>query len=298
MNHTIQIRHRAGIITLSALFAACLHAAEVKERVLLYPTVLKNAPNIIEKAEWKLPFGDSEAYTVEKQKGSPFSDEAPAWHIRLTAPEGAYWRAYPNVQTGRRYLYGAWVRVDNANILLRAYCNKVSDGTLYDQRLYCYGGFNEYLLPYLSTRMAKKLVGNPDEWKLCYRILTFPEAVKGDRFCAAMGVYLSTGAMTFTEPFLIDITDSNERSLTIDVCGTRPFRRLSVIATGLGDIVWSKEFPKPVTSYKGVVPAELADFERGQGEDVIEGHTLEVIYVDGTVKAVHSPQEKILTKRK
>ena len=89
MNHTIQIRHRAGIITLSALFAMCLHAAEVKERVLLYPTVVKNAPNIIEKAEWKLPFGDSEAYTVEKQKGSPFSDEAPAWHIRLTAPEGA-----------------------------------------------------------------------------------------------------------------------------------------------------------------------------------------------------------------
>ena len=65
--------------------------------------------------------------------------------------------------------------------------------------------------------MAKKLVGNPDEWKLCYRILTFPEAVKGDRFCAAMGVYLSTGAMTFSEPFLIDITDSSERSLTIDV---------------------------------------------------------------------------------
>ncbi|MBR3924453.1 MAG: hypothetical protein IKJ45_15145, partial [Kiritimatiellae bacterium] len=164
--------------------------------------------------------------------------------------------------------------------------------------LYCYGGFNEYLLPYLSTRMAKKPVGNPNEWKLCYRILTFPKAVKGDRFCAAMGVYLSTGAMTFSEPFLIDITDSSERSLTIDVSGARPFRRLSVIAIGLGDIVWSKEFPEPVTSYKGVVPAELADFERGQSEDVIEGHTLEVTYVDGSVCMAHSPQEKIFTKRK
>jgi hypothetical protein len=71
-----------------------------------------------------------------------------------------------------------------------------------------------------------------------------------------------------------------------------------VIATGLGDIVWSKEFPEPVTSYKGVVPAELADFERGQGEDVIEGHTLEVTYVDGSVGMAHSPQEKIFTKRK
>jgi hypothetical protein len=298
MKHTTLISRAVGTLVLFSGIALCACAADIQERTLLYPTVLTSAPNILKDAEWRLPVGDSKEYTVERLKGSPFSDEAPAWHIRLTAPEGAYWRAYPNVQTGRKYLFGAWLRVDNANILLRAYCNRVSDGTLYDQRLYCYGGFNAYLLPYLSARMAKKLVGNPNEWKLCYRILTFPEAVKGDRFCAAMGVYLSTGAMTFAEPFLIDITDSSERSLTIDVCGTRPFRRLSVIATGLGDIVWSKEFPEPVTSYKGVVPAELADFERGQGEDVIEGHTLEVTYVDGSVGMAHSPQEKIFTKRK
>ena len=298
MKHTTLISRAVGTLVLFSGIALCACAADIQERTLLYPTVLTSAPNILKDAEWRLPVGDSKEYTVERLKGSPFSEEAPAWQIRLYAPDGAYWRTYPNIQTGRRYLYGAWVRVDNANILLRAYCNRVSDGTLYDQRLYCYGGFNAYLLPYLSPKMAKRLAGDPNEWKLCYRVLTFPEKVKGDRFCAAMGVYLSTGAMTFAEPFLIDITDSNERSLTIDVCGTRPFRRLSVIATGLGDIVWSKEFPEPVTSYKGVVPAELADFERGQGEDVIEGHTLEVTYVDGSVGMAHSPQEKIFTKRK
>lgn len=298
MKHKTSILCVVGSSLLFSGLVVCADASEVKDRVLLYPTVLETLPNAFKGMEWLLPFGDSNEYTVQKLKGSPFSDDASAWQIRLHAPDGAYWKAYAGIRTGRKYLYGAWVRSDNANILLRAFGNRASNGTLYDQRLYCYGGFNEYLLPYLSPKMAKKLVGDPKEWKLCYRILSFPEDLKGDRFCAAMGVYSSTGAMTFAEPFLIDITQNKERSLTIDVSGSRPFRRLSIIATGLGDVVWSKEFPNHAAVYKGTVPAEVADFARGQDEDMIEGHTLEVSYVDGTVGIVHSPHEKIFTKRR
>ena len=269
-----------------------------KDRMLFYPTVLKSGKNLLAGKEWKPPYGDTVHFEASKTKGGPFSPDSPAWHIRLSAPEGGYWRTFPKIETGRKYLYGAWVQIDNSCILLRSYGDKVSDGTLYDQRLFCSGGFNEYLKPYLSGRMVEKLIGDPKEWKLCYRMLAFPHELKNNCFCAAMGVYLSTGAMTFSEPFLIDVTDGVDRSLTVDIAGEKPFRRIAVVATGIGDIVWSKEFAEPVTSYCGTVPAEVADFERGQDERVIEGHTLEVTYVDGSVGRTHSPHEKIFKNRK
>ena len=257
----------------------------------------RTGSNILANVSWSQPNGDTPHFVARTLKGGPFSDAADAWSVTLLAPDGAYWRAYPAVEKGRTYLYGAWVRIDNANILLRSYGTDGGTGKPLDQRLYCYGGFNAYLRPDLSERMAKKLAGDPGEWKLCYRLLSFPNGVKGGRFCAAMGVYLSTGTMTFSEPFLIDVTDAADRSLTVDVSGDRPFRRLTVVATGLGDIMWSKDFAEPVTSFKGTVPADRADFARGQDAAVIEGHTLEVTYADGTSAVVHSPQEKTFTKR-
>ena len=289
------------MMAVTALFAAALASPQIRaeggRRVLLYPTVARTGSNILANASWSQPNGDTPHFAARTLKGGPFSDAADAWSVTLLAPDGAYWRAYPAVEKGRTYLYGAWVRIDNANILLRSYGTDGGTGKPLDQRLYCYGGFNAYLRPYLSERMAKKLAGDPGEWKLCYRLLSFPNGVKGGRFCAAMGVYLSTGTMTFSEPFLIDVTDAADRSLTVDVSGDRPFRRLAVVATGLGDIMWSKDFAEPVTSFKGTVPADRADFARGQDAAVIEGHTLEVTYADGTSAIVHSPQEKTFAKR-
>lgn len=288
----------AALVVSASISPLCAESEASKERLLFYPTALKSGKNLLAGRSWKPPMGDTIHFEASKTKGGPFSAESPAWHIRLLAPEGGYWRTFPKIETGHKYLYGAWVQIDNSYILLRSYGDKVSDGTLYDQRLFCSGGFNEYIKPYLSDRMVDKLIGDPKEWKLCYRILSFPYEMKNNCFCAAMGVYLSTGAMTFSEPFLIDITDGVDRSLTVDIAGKKPFRRIAVVATGIGDIVWSKEFAEPVTSYCGTVPAEVADFERGQDERVIEGHTLEVTYVDGSVGRTHSPHEKIFKNRK
>jgi hypothetical protein len=107
----------------------------------------------------------------------------------------------------------------------------------------------------------------------------------------------ATGGITFANPFFIDVTGLADRSLTVDVAGTRPFKRLDVVATGIGDVVWSQDFPQTATTFKGMVPASAADFTRGLTDTLIEGHTLVITYADGTVKSVHAPQEKTRTKR-
>ena len=90
MKHTTLISRTAGALILFSGIALCVRAADIQERTLLYPTVLTFAPNILKDAEWRLPVGDSKEHTVERLKGSPFSEEALAWQIRLYAPDGAY----------------------------------------------------------------------------------------------------------------------------------------------------------------------------------------------------------------
>ena len=134
-------------------------------------------------------------------------------------------------------------------------------------------------------------------WKLCYRLVSYPDGTVGDNLTMSVGIDLATGGITFANPFFIDVTGLADRSLTIDVAGTRPFKRLDVVATGIGDVVWSQNFPQTATTFKGVVPASAADFTRGLTNTLIEGHTLVITYADGTVKSVHAPQEKTRTTR-
>ena len=53
------------------------------------------------------------------------------------------------------------MQIDNSCILLRSYGDKVSDGTLYDQRLFCSGGFNEYLNIYRLKKANAMLLETP-----------------------------------------------------------------------------------------------------------------------------------------
>ena len=278
------------------LFSVC--SVFGRERALIYPAVIDTASNMVAAGDWTYPAGDSERFVAERRKGGPFSDDAPAWWLKMQAPEGAYWRHHANVRKGRTYLMGAWVRVDNTTVAIRGYGRAVAGAHNIDKRVYFYGGFNACLKPYMSVRMLEMLSGDPMEWKLLYRLVEYPEGVVDGTFCMAVGIYLSTGEMTFASPFFIDVTDLNDRSLAIDVDGSRPFKRLAVRVSDIGDEVWSKDFPEPVTSFKGVVPGSVADYARGLDEELIAGHALVVFYVDGTVRIVHAPQEKSCTKRR
>lgn len=284
----------AAVFTL----ATALHAGTGCDRALLYPTVVDAGVNMAAGRDWARSRSQSANSFAERRKGGPFDAADPAWHVRLTAPEGSYWRLGVPVEKGHTYLMGAWVQMYNTKIAIRGYGKHADSGHSFDKRVYFYGGFNSYMVPYLSERVQQRLAGDPKEWKLVYRLVDFPEGVKGGKITLAAGIYIATGEMTFSRPFFIDVTDIADRSLTVDVSGKRPFRKLSVLASGIGDEVWSKSFPEPATSYKGTVPAKFADYTRGLDNAYIEGHTLVVTYVDGTVKRVHAPQEKSFTQRR
>lgn len=287
-------------ILLAAAIAACIAPAVLAEgHVLFYPTVLRGAKNLFEDGAWRRPSlpheKGSESSVVQ---GGPFSEKAPAWKVVSFEPESAYWRQHVKVMRGRTYLLGAWVKYSNAKILFWNYGKQATDGRRWDQRLYCFGGFNDYLTPYLSPRLRDKLGGDPAAWKLCFRTLTFPEPLDGDQLCCAIGLYMATGEMTFSSPFLVDVTDLADMSLTVDIAGARPIRALTIEHVGVRDTIWRRDFAKPVTDFCEAVPS-VTNYARGMEGDVnkIEGHALNVYYADGTSGVVFAPQENVFKYR-
>ena len=196
------IRLIAAIAALSPLLLA-----GDQPRVLFYPSVLKSGKNMLEGAKWRPPGEKSEKDSrAARLKGGPFSVDEPAYEVESFAPESAYWRTHAKVLKGHTYLVGAWVKFSNAKILF--WCNaKRIDGKPSDQRLYCFSGFQSYLTPYFSETVRNRLGGNPDEWRLMFRTLEYPEPVVNDSVTIAMGLYMATGKMVFSAPFLLDTAD-------------------------------------------------------------------------------------------
>ncbi len=294
-----------GVIALAAVLGLALSAfgfsePDVREgRALFYPTVLKDAssPNLLAGAKWRPPSEasekDSRAAVI---KGGPFGADGTAYEVESFRPESAYWRTHVKVQRGRTYLVGAWVKFTNAKVLFWIY-GKRPDGKPSDQRLYSLAGFQAYLAPYLSDELKRKFAGGKDGWKLMFRTLEYPDGVANDMVCVAMGIYMATGKLAFSAPFLIDVTDVKDASLTIDIAGAKPVRKLAVEHVGVRDIIWERSFPKPVTDFAEAVPS-VTDFRRGMdGRNQIDGHALNIYYVDGTMAKVFAPQENIFKHR-
>ena len=284
------------LIAIAATFLPLLLLGDCAH-VLFYPAVLKTAPNLLADAKWRPPGEASEKDSrAAWVKGTPFDASAPAMEIETFAPESAYWRSHVNVQKGHTYLVGAWMKYSNARILFWNYGKKV-DGKPSDQRLYCFAGMQSYLKPYFSDRVLQRLGGDPDDWKLMFRTLEYPEPVAGDRITVAMGLYMSTGKVTIAAPFFIDVTDVTDTSLMIDIAGAKPVRRLTIEHVGVRDVIWQKDFPSPVTDFCEKVPT-VTDFRRGMdGRNEIDGHALNVYHVDGTMSKVFAPLEHVFRYR-
>jgi len=270
-----------------------LAASCVEARVLFYPAVLDFGTNLFDGVQWTPPNMSCEkGCTYSRAKGGPFSPDEPAYRVKMPRPSAAYWRAHPPVQAGRTYLVGAWVRFANAKVLL---CNDAIHpvtGKRINRRLYCFGGHNAWIEPFLSPRTLEKLVGNADEWRLCYRHISFPDGIKPGSHTSAFGLYIAGGEMEFSHPFFIDVTDLKDKSLKIDIADSKPVRSLAVVHVGLRDVVWRKEFATPVMRFTTTLPG-VTDYSRGFDRNTIEGHALEVQYADGSRETVYAPQERI-----
>ena len=285
---------RGGVAVVFAMMCGGLFAQAEPERVLFYPTVLKATSNLVERAKWRPP--RKESCRVANLAGGPFRADEPAWQVESLQPESAYWRTYARLQPGHVYLVGAWVRYTNAKILFWCHGRQV-DGKPFNQRLYCFGGFQSYLTPYMSEELRRKLDGDPNEWKLLFRRLECPVALERDTMCLAFGIYMATGSMVFSAPFLVDVTARADRSLTIDIAAARPIRRLAVEHVGERDMVWQRDFREPVTAFREAV-ADVTDYRRGMDNPRrIDGHALNVFYVDGTAAKVFAPQENVFMER-
>ena len=289
----------SGSIRLIAAMAVLVPALSRGDppRVLFYPSALRTAPNLLEGAKWMPPSEKSEKDSrAAKLQGGPFSADEPAYEVESFAPESAYWRTHAKVSKGHKYLVGAWVKFASAKVLF--WCNgRRIDGKPSDQRLYCFSGFQAYLTHYFSEPIRRRLGGSPDEWRLMFRTLEYPEALVDDSMTIAMGLYMTTGKMAFAAPFLVDVTDAADTSLLIDIADAKPIRKLMIEHVGVRDAIWQKDFPKGVTDFMEAVPS-VTDFRRGMdARNQIDGHALNVYYVDGSMTKVFAPLEHVCKHR-
>jgi hypothetical protein len=135
------------------------------------------------------------------------------------------------------------------------------------------------------------LAGNTSSWQLVYRTIE----VDRELACPAQfkfGIYMSTGSVEMSHPFLIDITVKRHIPLTAKVKSEKNIKRLALEHVGVRDMVWEKIFTPPDSMFTGVI--ETSDALRGfGGANRIDGNMLSVTYADGVVENVYAPQENV-----
>jgi hypothetical protein len=267
--------------------------------VLIYPSVAREGINLLDGAKWTGLNAEPGIREYAVSRGGPFSGDDVVRKVNTLKETYGYWDTSVTVLPGREYIAGYWVRFGNARTLFWTHGKNAATGKKEDFRLYCWGGIKKYLNPYFSDEIRVSLGGDPFVWKACFRMLKFPHGLVGNRLWIDAGCYTCEGEMEFAEPYLIDVTDSKDFTLTVDVRDSKPVSRLELFRVGINDVVWSRHFDRPVTEAKIKIPGEVADWRLGQEEDknVIQGHGLDVHYADGTSERIFAPQEHVFRVR-
>ena len=262
---------------------------------LLYPTVARTGTNLLERAAWTHGKDEPGAIAFATAQGGPLSATGRVYRVETFRQTSAYWHTRAKALPGREYLFGCWLRIDHATVLLWTRGRNAETGAEDQFRLYCKSGFQPYLKPYISPEVAQRLGGDPAEWRLCFRMLRFQKRLAGDTLYVSAGCYGSTGAVQIADPFLVDVTDCTDWTLTAELRGCRPVTRMELFRVGIRDLVWKRAFERPVTDGSFTVPADLADFRLGQEEEAnfINGHGLDVFHADGSSQTVFAPQEHV-----
>jgi len=286
-------------VGLAVCLVACA-AGAVRGEALIYPTAARTLPNLFDGAVWRLDrkeFLEKHADGVRFARGTggPFSPTGVTYSVASEKPQPGYWHSRLKVRPGRVYLAGGWCRFGNAKIVMEFLGHAAVGGKPYDERLYYFSGFNTQLKPYFNETLLKRLGGDPSKWRCLYRLVSFPEKLRGDSIGVEYGLYLAAGDMTFSEPFFVDVTDG-PRTLDVEIRNSKPIKSLSVADTELRDERWSRTFDSPVTEFRCTLPPEVDAF-RGQDRDRPRGHTLTVRYADGTVETVGAPLDDVFKRR-
>lgn len=281
-----------------AVYGASSAVGAAEATALLYPEAVVTETNLLDGIEWRAMkvVGEGRPREAERTFGGPFSADEPAWTIETFAPVPAYWCARPAVEKGHEYLVGAWLRFANAKVLLLGSGKTAGTGKRIDERIYCFGGHNPHLDKFLSPRTLRKLAEGSEAWRLCFRRISFPEGVEDGRFNLWIGLYFAAGKMTFSHPFLIDVTGREDRALTVRLVGSKPVKEVSVEHAGLHDVIWKRTFAVPVMDFREKLSG-ITDFMRGLDADRVLGHALRVTYADGSAEAVCAPTDNECLRR-
>lgn len=286
--------------SLMLVAAVALLSFAADGRVLFYPTAARSLPNVYAGVTWYLSdpaflAKHADGVRFEKGTGGPFSPEDVTYSVRSEKPQPGYWHARIRAKPGRLYLAGTWVKFGSAKLILSYDATVAETGRPVSERLYYMSGFNPQLKPYFDEALMKRLSGDPEKWRCLYRTIEFPTALKQDVVHVEQGLYLAAGDAVFSEPYFVDVTDG-PRTLEIDIKDAKPVRRLTVAATDLRDVCWTRAFDTPVTSFACTLPSEIDAF-RGQENDRPKGYTLTVSYADGTSEQLTAPLDNVFKKR-
>ena len=283
---------------LTVLLGAAGLSSTLTAGVLFYPTAARAPSNQFAKATWTLAdpiarakYADGVRFSTGK--GGPFSADEDWWRVLSDKPQPGYWHCNVKILPGRKYLAGCWTRFPNAKILLFFGGREAVSGREWQDRLYYFAGFNAQLKPYFNERLIARLSDDPEKWKCLYYTFTCPNKLVNDAARVELGLYLAAGDMTFSEPFLVDVTDLPP-TLEVVIAESRPVVALTVSETDTRDVRWTKKFDKPVMSWKGTLPSSCDAFH-GQDRSRPKGHALRVDYADGTSEVVYAPLDNEFT---
>ena len=268
--------------------------------IRLYPTVLRGgAPNMLAKAEWTPTGGNAPASVYGQGNGGAFGADSPSWSIRTDSSFYAYWEApVSGLRHGRIYLAGAWARLSKAKLLFEWRGIPEDSDNRIRMRVFYFSGYSDVLERYFDDDVKRRLSGDPDEWRPICRTFTLPTALRGGDATAAYGFYGSDGDMTFSEPFLIDVTDA-PHTLELELKGVAPVKDIEVVQLDTRDPVWRHAFEAPVTDFSATLPKAIDAFY-GTGSaagESITGHAMIVRYADGGKSRVSFPATGVFVNR-
>jgi hypothetical protein len=282
---------RKLISLLFMTFSALLCASD--KYAYIYPAILENRPNLIEQNLKKWSGNPIKGCKMLHGKGTPFSPEGQTLIVDSVDTSPNYWGQSIKVERGRTYLAGAWVKNDNAKILFWFHANYNNPEKRINERMYFFSGANRFLNSYLSDAIKQRLGENPEQWHLCYRLLTIPTGNTTHLPLNMMiGTYFATGRITIAQPFVIDVTDSSlNTKLMLDFNGEKAVKNISVLEQNTHDIIWQKKFNPPIQSLKTEIPQ--TNFFRGLDGKLLEGYLLTVEYTDGEISSFPAPQKAV-----
>ena len=266
-----------------------LFSAAEENMAVIYPSVLDSGRNLLKNKSWLFKKRSDQTTEFKKSASGSFAGKSSLYIKQKSGKRPAYWNTRVILNGGRRYLLAVWIRNLGTKSIVWLRNNKRGQEK-FDIRLYYYSGVNSYLKDYVPS--GKSSTG----WELIYRTFDTPPKYDKIHLTLGLGIYFSEGEIYYSQPQIIDITETKDLSLTMNIDSKEKVDSVSIFECNTHDVVFEKKYTPAIKTIKIKIPG--TSFMHGlEKKNTIESYGLKVKTVDGRQKLFYSPVKGIFKKR-